>query len=74
MTIESVAVCGRGRSRQRIGILDLPLPDPLPDGAEWVEAYRRWARGPAGVATSVSPQVAAEERREGEGHSSPYAR
>jgi len=38
-----VAVCRRGRSRQRIGILDLPLPDPPPDGAEWIEAYRRWA-------------------------------
>ena len=38
-----VAVCGRGRSRQRIGILDLSLPDPPPDGAEWIEAYRRWA-------------------------------
>jgi len=25
-----VAVCRRGRSRQRIGILDLPLPDPPP--------------------------------------------
>jgi hypothetical protein len=33
------------RSRQRIGILDLPLPDPPPDGAEWIEAYRRWACG-----------------------------
>jgi hypothetical protein len=40
-----VAVCVRGRSRQRIPILDLPLPDPPPPGAEWIEAYRRWARG-----------------------------
>jgi hypothetical protein len=40
-----VAVCRRGRSRQRIGILDLPIPDPPPDGAEWIEAYRRWFRG-----------------------------
>jgi hypothetical protein len=40
-----VAVCVRGRSRQRIPILDLPLPDPPPAGAEWIEAYRRWARG-----------------------------
>jgi hypothetical protein len=39
-----VAVCRRGQSRQRISILDLPLPDPPPDGAEWIEAYRRWAR------------------------------
>jgi hypothetical protein len=40
-----VAVCTRGRSRQRIPILDLPLPDPPPDGVEWIDAYRRWARG-----------------------------
>jgi hypothetical protein len=40
-----VAVCVRGRSRQRIPILDLPLPDPPPSGAEWIEAYRRWVRG-----------------------------
>jgi hypothetical protein len=40
-----VAICRRGTSRQRIPILDLPLPDPLPKGAEWIEAYRSWARG-----------------------------
>ena len=39
-----VAICRRGRSRQAIPILDLPLPDPLPAGAEWIEAYRHWAR------------------------------
>lgn len=38
-----VAVCRHGRTRQRIPILDLPLPDALPQGAEWLEAYRRWA-------------------------------
>jgi len=41
---EIVAVCRRGRKRQRIPILDLPLPNPPPTGAEWIEAYRRWAR------------------------------
>jgi hypothetical protein len=40
-----VAVCRRGRDRQRIPILDLPLPNPRPIGAEWIDAYRRWARG-----------------------------
>lgn len=40
-----VAVCAAGRHRQRIPILDLPLPDPPPDGAEWIEAYRHWRRG-----------------------------
>jgi hypothetical protein len=39
-----VAVCRRGRSRQTVPILDLLLPEPLPDGAEWIEAYRCWAR------------------------------
>ena len=42
---EIVAVCRRGRARQRIPILDLPLPTPNPTGAEWIEAYRHWARG-----------------------------
>jgi hypothetical protein len=41
---EIVAICIRGRSRQTIPILDLPLPTPPPDGAEWIEAYRRWRR------------------------------
>jgi hypothetical protein len=42
---EIVAVCRRGRHRQHIPILDLPLPEPRPKGAEWIDAYRRWARG-----------------------------
>jgi hypothetical protein len=40
-----VALCDRGRIRQAIGILDLPLPDPPPDGVEWIEVYRHWASG-----------------------------
>lgn len=36
------AVCVAGRRRQRVGLLDLPLPDPPPDGAEWIAAYRHW--------------------------------
>jgi len=40
-----VAICHRGRLRQAIGVLDLPLPDPAPDGAEWIEAYQWWAAG-----------------------------
>jgi len=28
---------------QSLPILELPLPPPPPpDGAEWIEAYRRW--------------------------------
>lgn len=37
-----VAICSRGGMRQAVGILDLPLPTPPPQGAEWIEAYRRW--------------------------------
>ncbi|TDO30398.1 hypothetical protein EV643_13811 [Kribbella sp. VKM Ac-2527] len=39
-----VAMCVRDRSRQSIPILDLPLPRPLPIGAEWIAAYRHWRR------------------------------
>src|SRR6266699_2033678 len=39
-----VAVCSRGQSKQPVPILDLTLPDPSPEGAEWIEAFRRWAR------------------------------
>ena len=42
---EIVAICRRGRDRQAIPVLELPLPSPRPAGAEWIEAYRRWARG-----------------------------
>lgn len=42
---EIVAICRKGRQRQRICILDLPLPSALPTGAEWIAAYRSWLRG-----------------------------
>lgn len=42
---EIVAICRRGKSKQQIPILELPLPKPPPKGAEWIEAYRYWARG-----------------------------
>ncbi|MDX3852989.1 hypothetical protein [Streptomyces sp. AK02-01A] len=38
-----VALCTRGGIRQSIGILELPLPGPAPDGTEWIDAYRLWA-------------------------------
>jgi len=40
---EIIAVCVRGKQRQRIPICDLPSPPP--SGAEWIEAYRHWAAG-----------------------------
>ncbi len=41
---EIVAVCRRGRERQRVPVIDLPLPEPKPKGTEWIDAYRRWAQ------------------------------
>lgn len=38
-----VAICARDKLRQAIALLDLPMPEPPPVGAEWIEAYRRWA-------------------------------
>lgn len=40
-----VAVCKRDGVKQRIEILDLPLPKPIPAGAEWIAAYSHWRRG-----------------------------
>jgi hypothetical protein len=40
-----VAVCKRDGVKQRIEILDLPLPKPAPAGAEWIAAYSHWRRG-----------------------------
>ncbi len=37
-----VAICRRDGVKQAIPLLDLPLPAPAPDGAEWIEAYRCW--------------------------------
>jgi hypothetical protein len=37
-----VAICRRNGHKQAIPILELPLPAAAPDGAEWIEAYRRW--------------------------------
>ena len=37
-----VAICVRGKATQAIPILDLPMPEPPPEGAEWIAAYRRW--------------------------------
>lgn len=39
-----VAVCRRGRDLLRVALLELPMPDPRPGGAEWVDAYRLWTR------------------------------
>ena len=40
-----VAMCKRGRERQAIPLLDLPLPKHPPAGSEWIAAYRYFSRG-----------------------------
>lgn len=40
---EILAICSRDGQRQAFPILDLPLPIPPPEGAEWIQAYRHWA-------------------------------
>jgi hypothetical protein len=37
-----MAICTRDGTRQAIRIVDLPLPEPPPAGAEWIAAYRYW--------------------------------
>ena len=39
-----VAICKRGRFRQAIDILELPLPSSPPAGGEWIVAYRHWRK------------------------------
>jgi hypothetical protein len=39
-----VAVCKRNGVKQKIEILDLPLPKPAPAGAEWIAADSHWRR------------------------------
>ncbi|HUK69746.1 MAG TPA: hypothetical protein VLW50_13510 [Streptosporangiaceae bacterium] len=39
-----MADCVRDGYHQAIHLLDLPLPEPSPKGAEWIAAYRHWAR------------------------------
>jgi hypothetical protein len=34
--------CVHGEHRQEISLTDLPLPEPLPEGAEWILAYCYW--------------------------------
>ncbi|MBI4082903.1 MAG: hypothetical protein HY423_09870 [Candidatus Lambdaproteobacteria bacterium] len=42
---EIVAICSKDVRRQAIPLVGLPLPESPPRGAEWIAAYRRWARG-----------------------------
>ena len=40
-----VALCTRGRERQAISLIDLPLPKPPPTGSEWIAAYKYFCAG-----------------------------
>jgi hypothetical protein len=40
-----VAVCQRGGLKQKLRLLELPLPTSRPAGSECIDAYRHWARG-----------------------------
>jgi Calcium binding len=40
-----VAVCHKGKTKQRISLSELPLPSPAPEGSEWIVAYRYWQTG-----------------------------
>ena len=42
---EIVAVCRHGRDTFRISLAAVTPVAPPPDGAEWLDAYRLWARG-----------------------------
>jgi hypothetical protein len=40
-----VADCVHDGHHQAISVLDLPLPEPPPKGAQWIAAYRHWTGG-----------------------------
>jgi hypothetical protein len=40
-----VADCVHDGHHQAISVLDLPLPEPPPKGAQWIAAYRHWTSG-----------------------------
>jgi hypothetical protein len=42
---EVVVVCERDGKRQRVPVVDLPLPKPSPKGSKWIAAYRYWKSG-----------------------------
>lgn len=41
--VSVVAICERGEHRQAVPLTDLPIPDPPPEGVEWIAAWRLFA-------------------------------
>ena len=40
---EFLAICSSGKRKQKVPLLELPLPTPAPKGHEWILAYRHWS-------------------------------
>jgi hypothetical protein len=40
---EFLAICSAGKHKQKLPLLELPLPEPPPKGHEWILAYRHWS-------------------------------
>jgi hypothetical protein len=40
-----VAVCRRDNDTAAIRLVDLPLPTSLPEGAQWIAAWKKWQTG-----------------------------
>jgi hypothetical protein len=57
-----VAKIRRGAHTQTIPLADLPLPEKLPAGGEWLVAYQHWARhGGAAAAFEESEESGEDE-------------
>lgn len=41
---EIVAFCRKGSELRKLRLIDVPLPAPPPEGAQWIAAYRHWRR------------------------------
>jgi hypothetical protein len=57
-----VAIVMRGHYKQKVPLADLPLPDPLPAGGEWLLAYRQWA----GITQGMDDQAGEKDEEDGE--------
>ena len=68
-----VAVCRNGKSKQWISLSALPLPSPLPEGAEWIVGYRYWQTGKRWMTTRDEETRAGSHRSVGHRHTQVFA-